>query len=762
MSTTRVCLTTAAKQRGGEWRDITRTERMEEFGDAVPAVSSAWNDYELERCRVSLPQTPTEGYSVIPYDKQKVMVVLCDVTPFCFLSKHARTKLAEASELRAYKGGEVICRPAWDTHDTGAHFEKDDGSTFIVVEGKVAGVQDNHFYELIPKNSMFGLDFAVLDHRRKITRIADGDCTVLAMRVDAVRDAIKETMEARVSITRTFTEKVNIGAALSAFKSTVRDGVRCGRIALPELLERYKRIRPVLHPHVLDEGTLDTGAWKYAVERLPKSLTKTYVFFIMKRLPEWLGDSWLLEEVHTKRRQHAAYCLDQGKTAVILRDFESDMLDFMANLCMHCIEARKLRKRLLAHPRWLALLRESGCSLESITPLTEKDRDGLEAVWGRDQACAKILEVIYHHEDYQVALLDTRTIAPDPSERWTRQLWHEARKVLCLSSDIMAPGDLCDCDLVVDMLQGSTRTMMNLFAAHIHGQREKILRWGEQQRLKINFLTETDNLYAETDNSYAETDKMYAETDKLYAYAHHYFERNSIDKADLTQGIVKLDHTEYTGVTVMLVNVSAIKRDRVDPALSNICAAATHHLLVNIGYPFGRQSAEIIRGLILLFGKKIRSMNIIGKAGGIKRDAQIGDVLIASDVVNDDPHGIVQLSPHGVDSFFSCPVHIGRMLTAAGTILQNYSVLRFYRNILGCIGVEMEAYHFATEIIRGKEAGLLDSEIAQRFLYFVSDLPLQTGMTLATERDSFDEGVPALTACFRACFRCMFKPRASL
>lgn len=233
--------------------------------------------------QLSRIQTTPEDFD-ITVNKQRAMDALAHVTPFCFLPKEEREELAEQSkELREYPDGAVICSP-----------DLDDSSTFIVCEGRVAGVVDHNtgndrFYEMFEKGEMFGIDCAVLEHRRNTTRIAKGKCTVVAIPAGPLRRAIQaeRSREVRISIARTFTAKVPVGDDLSAFKTYVRDGVRSGKIEIHELLKRFRRVEPVLHRYILDDSTLDTAAWSYAVKRLPKFLTKTYVFFMTTRLPDW-------------------------------------------------------------------------------------------------------------------------------------------------------------------------------------------------------------------------------------------------------------------------------------------------------------------------------------------------------------------------------------------------------------------------------------------------------------------------------------------
>jgi len=245
------------------------------------------------------------------------------------------------------------------------------------------------------------------------------------------------------------------------------------------------------------------------------------------------------------------------------------------------------------------------------------------------------------------------------------------------------------------------------------------MKWAEEKKPKIvtkNFLCEED---------------------KLFAYAHYYYLNHSDaakEKAQLEEdyGIIKIDQTELTGVMVSLVDCNKLKPEMCDPALKPR-SQAKYHILINIGYTFGIQSTDIMRALMNVFGKKLRTVSIVGKAGGLI--GQRGDILLANRIYSDETLEVVNnnigdLNPSDLEKQAGRKVHVGPMLTVAGTILQNSILLNYFKKLYHCVGLEMEALPFAREIKRYKEFGIIREDIICRFAYYISDLPLSALETL--------------------------------
>ncbi|MBT3271651.1 MAG: hypothetical protein HN368_00740, partial [Spirochaetales bacterium] len=105
-------------------------------------------------------------------------------------------------------------------------------------------------------------------------------------------------------------------------------------------------------------------------------------------------------------------------------------------------------------------------------------------------------------------------------------------------------------------------------------------------------------------------------------------------------------------------------------------------------------------------------------------------------------------------------IHHGRMRTVAGTLLQNTQMLHFYRHIWGCIGLEMEGTFYYQQIVESQQLDVIPADVKMRFLYYVSDLPLDKSADLAS-RLSPREGVPPLYAITRQIIRDIFKQESN-
>ena len=199
------------------------------------------------------------------------------------------------------------------------------------------------------------------------------------------------------------------------------------------------------------------------------------------------------------------------------------------------------------------------------------------------------------------------------------------------------------------------------------------------------------------------------------------------------------------------------------PASSSSTRPVPLHFIINTDFAFGAQAEGITRALVTIFGKRIRSFNVMGKAGGLigKR----GDVQLATNVLfskssllTEDPLDELRAcGNHDVSlerlkqlAGPSRSVHCGNVLTIPGTMLQNAKLLRFYRTIWQCVGVEMEGSYFARQIREAQRAHLLSPDVITRFAYYSSDLPLEvSASTNLSASMKPNEGTPPLYAIMR-------------
>ena len=234
-------------------------------------------------------------------------------------------------------------------------------------------------------------------------------------------------------------------------------------------------------------------------------------------------------------------------------------------------------------------------------------------------------------------------------------------------------------------------------------------------------------------------------------------------QAESDWGVRRLKETVSTGIEVQLIDARRLAGHVLDPGLGPLLEGLrprTRPLLINIDYAFGEQAEEIIRNLILLFGRRLASINVLGKAGSLV--GKRGDILV--------PTGFVEQASDRFYPFSSCvscdydglaelvpdrTVHHGRLLTVSGTLLQNRQMLHFYRHIWDCIGLEMEGTCYYRQILESQQLEVIPEDLQLRFLYYVSDLPLDNEADLAS-RLAASEGVPPLYGITRQIIRDIF------
>ena len=170
-----------------------------------------------------------------------------------------------------------------------------------------------------------------------------------------------------------------------------------------------------------------------------------------------------------------------------------------------------------------------------------------------------------------------------------------------------------------------------------------------------------------------------------------------------------------TGIQVQLIDVERVcAGGPADPGLvRSRCGPPA--LIINIDYAFGEQAEEIMRTLLLLFGRNVRSINVLGKAGALLGGR--GGVIAPTAFIeqaNDAFQPLPGESPEALGgSRRPCPgrsVLAGPLLTVGGTLLQNRAMLQFYRRIWGCVGLEMEGIWYLRAVLEAEELGVLRRE----------------------------------------------------
>jgi len=638
--------------------------------------------------------------------------------PFRLLEPAHRQQLAEhLCEERFLSGARVLSQS--DTADE---------RVFILLRGAVEVIDPARGHDRvigrIGAGHYFGERRALFGTPRAFDIRAVADIVTVSFPGHVLRQLVAEAPVFAWSLARILRDKQGLFADFERFLAEVQRDAGRGYLVIPRLMHLYKRLQPALHRYA-NSDRIDFDALDYAVPRLPADITQTLALFLTDELP-WLYSQpdQTFEPVATPARRRTAYRMMPGKLLVLLRAGLSDLVDVVCCLCVLAVEARKLRHR-LTDPKLLA-----ACEHDESTalPFTEQELARLERLWP-GEVRKRLHQVAVHHEDFTISVFKRLgNYDAAKGERWTQQVADAAADLLG-----MGPHAFPD-DLDVHVISSNTHSVTNCLSVWLNDSADEILAWGEA------------NCPEMCAHPWPHRGDLLAALARDYLAAHP--EANARRRVLDRQGCRVLDQTAFTGIEVQLFDLSTFADRAYDPQLPR---PSRPGLLVNIDYAFGQQAEPIMASLVGLFGRNLRSVNVLGKAGGLV--GRRGDVLVADRFVHQQQDRI--LTPPSVVAVDqlrarlpSRRVFVGPVLTVEGTLLQNDVLLQYYRRLAGCVGLEMEGTWYARQVLEAAELGMMRSDTSLRFLYYISDLPLAHDQTLAGAL-SLVEGVPPLYAITR-------------
>ena len=622
-----------------------------------------------------------------------------------------------------------------------------DHAAFVLLKGRINFLDnESNFLDSINNVCFFGHDGPIF-HKRNITIVAEKNALLAVILPQDFRELIIPFSKFCTFISTTIIIKEKTLDNLDQYKSFILNSIDKGCMDMKKLLELYGKIDSCLHTKALIADEIDVSAWSYALNRLPHDIFRTYVYVLlnspsqMQLVSKEIANE-IIPKVKTNARLRDIFKYLDGKGVIIVRDLETDVLDFISDLCIHMTESLKIRK-MIRSPDTMSKLHEYqpdfDKTFEYINSLLLKkfspdDKITLHKSFGNNFA-RYLIDLSLHFNDYYLTILKPSVCDKDPCERWIQVVWSSIKEILKINSSI----DEID-DLVVDIIQGSRRTLLGCLSPYLYKNREVIYDYCERNDIKTI------------------TKEFLNESDRLLALSFYYFKafpekKKEQQEMDKDHGIVIIEDQFSTGVSVMIINPNKLDPNLVDPSVK-FNKISENHLIIHIGYTFGAQSSLVIKPLVMLFGSKARSFNVIGKAGGLGGNRT--EIMVANKIFYDKSHEMAHLNPgrlnlHELKDQTKTNIHFGPMLTVAGTVIQNYDLLNFYRTVMGCVGIEMEGFFFAQIIEMAVKLGLVKQDFVSRYFYYISDLPLDPTQNLSKEEGnvSWDEGVCSMNAIQR-------------
>ena len=626
--------------------------------------------------------------------------------------------------------------------------DTDDRRVFLLLEGIVEVIEvidaerllSRKKHEIMPGH-YFGERAGLFDVPREVSLRALGTVRCATMTGDHFLRLIHEYPAFAQAMGDMLRDKQGVFAPFEQFVAKLLHGVVERHLDFDDLVRRYRALRPALHAEVSSDNTIDFRALSYAVRRLPQNVTQTFMLFLADNLTVFYSDpESVFTAVPSAARRRVVYEMMPGKSMVLLRDGLSDLIDLVTCLCLYSVESHKIRGRLSGTEtlvRVAAFLAEARAEdtlpfLETL-PFNAEEALSLTRVWP-ENTVERIYEIAVHHEDFNIRItkqLDNYNSRH--SEDWTNQIARATQQLLGLD-----PRSLPS-EMPVHIVSSNTHSVGNCLSPYLFEHQEEIIEWGREHEPSVFAYDGFDSF------------------DILYTLARPYMACHSEAASERVRleregGILRLGESAFTGIAVQLIDTALLRGRGLD---ANICFPdrCRDGLIVNIDYAFGQQSEEILANLLMLFGRNVASVNILGKAGALL--GKRGDVLIADGFVEqttDHLRVLPRAQPLNLDRLSRLlrgrSLHVGPVLTVAGTLLQNRVMLNLYRHIWRCIGLEMEGTYYLRQLLKAERLRTVRSDVDMRFLYYVSDLPLDQNATLS-DRLQPQEGIPPLYAITR-------------
>ena len=686
---------------------------------------------------------------------------LSRVIPFRFLGRRARVRLSGQSWKQEFAPGQIIMHQG-DVSDT---------RVYVLVEGQ-AEIRDprndpNRRVSLIGPGHYFGEWEALFVEPRNYEIRSVGRSLCIGMSGEDFLAALRSSRRMALSLGTILRDRQRIFDAFEEFKLELQRNAAKGRLSIAGLIPLYEKLEPALHPGVANPRTIDTTALTYAVRRLPENVTSQLHLLLTYEIPpEFSEPDTHFSRVASSARRRDIWQMIPGKSLVLLRNGQSDLTDLVTCLCLYAVEARKIRRRLLEASGLDAIrtFLSSGAEddpghgqsaarlfLDGL-PFSQAEADGLCAVWP-DDTVSHLHDIVRSGDTQYLSFYSQQgNYNSRRVEAWTNRLALTTAELIGYD-----PADLPD-DYPVFVISSNTHSVTNCLNPWYTKHEDEVLGW-IQEHADVGDAAEWRH-----------------QRDRLYAGMKRYFAQNPHRADDRlatgrTHGILDIRETLSTGIQVQLIDLSALARDDIDPTLkrqwyeqsANRRGVASsvepesrmlRGLVVNIDYAFGEQAQHVMRNLVMLFGKRIRSVNFLGKAGSLV--GARGDVLCPSAFIQQSSESYLPVPPTDSEALTVLKeelgdprVHSGPLLTVDGTLLQNRLMLHFYRNIWQAIGMEMEGVHYGRQVQEAIHTGLLRESTRFGYYYYVSDLPLESGSNLAAPMTPL-EGVPPLYAITRA------------
>jgi len=513
-------------------------------------------------------------------------------------------------------------------------------------------------------------------------------------------------------------------------------------VPIQSLVESYLAMASSLHIHAR-ENKADVSALVYTGLRLPVCMPQVETILLGQTVDVfekhgYTVDDW--ERVGTPGRRRRMHW-DGGDTLAVFLSSRSDVDDLIPILVAYQIEWNKIHAQLRnslvgvlfeKHQSLRTFRKEDRAALARELNIDAPELERWGVVWG-DLLLPSLRAMVGGRKNFRIrqlagSLADYRKA----TARW----WSNVRET-ALPEGYDLEG------APVYFVSSNLHSVANLFSGFAAREREHILSFLHQEG-QHELLAEYETIQSDEELASNEPNFLYYASKKyLSACLPDALERKH--QADAEVGMLEIPARHGFDVGAQLFRVNRIKRDFLDPRLSDIAylesLVESDAIIMNIDYPLGLSAYELLSHVASRVGR-LAGVYIMGKAATL--NGRIGDVMI-SNVAHDEHSentylyrncfGAQHVSPYMT---LGSVLDNQKAITAYGTFLQNSEYMDvFYDEGYTVLEMEGGPYlsaiyestrprrHPTNEIVR-----MYESPLDIGIIHYASDTPFSKGHTL--------------------------------
>ncbi|MEL7250592.1 MAG: hypothetical protein AAFO03_19345 [Bacteroidota bacterium] len=495
------------------------------------------------------------------------------------------------------------------------------------------------------------------------------------------------------------------------------------------MISALTELRPEIYGSIAEPERVELNGLLYIFQRLPRGIEECRFIKLISR--EGYEKTDFTPIIPPKRRRNA-YRIDAEEMYIEMTRGRSDIYDILTHLTFMYIESEKIRRNSENHRG-------------------EKRREWkmLEEIVSREQAGQEYnKEVAYTYlstllgRTYEETIAACERFSEDPNVNsifhityWlghisTREALEKLDREISFSSTLR--------DRVGHHVHGEKWAASIKRALHENGLNNRPLHV-----ISANLHSVMNLLYAEAAVGKTSTKRKEIDLFPMLSRAENGDMRKKVRQYALKHGMVELDDTSGTNISVQLFDLAKVKQAPSHLEWNLPEDPAQIPVIFVMDYAFGEQAYETMDELLRRHetdghdhDMPVQSINIMGKAGileGGKGDIMVPNAHVFEGTADNYPFEN-DLRATDFDNEYGLQVFEGLMITVLGTSLQNKDILRYFKqSSWEAIGLEMEGAHYQKAIqAASRIRHSVSDEMVLRYAYYASDNPLETGSTLAS------------------------------